>query len=62
MTNIMMTQKTNPSPPQDQIPLLRRGIHPLHLFFLIACAVLAFPIVLYLLFIFVFLLMPGGFD
>jgi hypothetical protein len=48
--------------PQDEQPPLDRGIHPLHLFFLIACAVLAFPIVLYLLFIFAFMLMPGGFD
>ena len=43
-------------------PPLQRGIHPLHLFILIACAALVFPIVLYLLFIFAFMLMPGGFD
>ena len=43
-------------------PPLARGIHPLHLFLLIACAALAFPIVLYLLFIFAIILMPGGFD
>jgi hypothetical protein len=48
--------------PEDPNPPLNRGIHPLHLLLLIACAVLAFPLVLYLLFIFAFILMPGGFD
>jgi hypothetical protein len=62
VTNIMVPQNQSPPPPQDQNPPLKRGIHPLHLFLLIACAALAFPILLYLLFIFTFMLMPGGFD
>lgn len=43
-------------------PPLKRGIHSLHLFLLIACAAMTFPILLYLLFILAFVLMPGGFD
>jgi hypothetical protein len=61
MTNIMVSQNRNP-PPQHQILPLDRGIHPLHLMLIIGAAVLAFPIVLHLFFIFAFMLMPGGFD
>jgi hypothetical protein len=39
-----------------------RGIHPLHLMFLIAGMVLVFPLLLYMLFAVVFLLVPGGMD
>lgn len=58
----MLPQNLNLPPPQDRIPPLRRGIHPLHLFVLIAGAALTFPVLLYLLVIFAFALMPGGFD
>ena len=49
---------------QQQTPAtsLDRGIHPLHLFALIAAAALAGPIILYSLFLLLFLLMPGGLD
>jgi len=49
-------------PQQSPEPTLKRGIHPLHLFLLIVSAALAFPLVIYLLFIFTFMLMPGGMD
>ena len=49
---------TAPSPG----PALERGIHPLHLLLLIATAVLAFPLVVYLIFILAFMLLPGGMD
>jgi hypothetical protein len=41
---------------------LKRGIHSLHLLLLIASAVLAFPLALYLIFIFAFMLLPGSVD
>lgn len=46
----------NPNPP------LKRDMHPLQIMLLIVSVVLAFPLLIYLLFIFAFLLMPGGFD
>jgi hypothetical protein len=46
----------------QSVPQLKRGIHPLHLLLLIASAVLAFPLVIYLLFMFAFFLIPGGMD
>jgi hypothetical protein len=48
--------------PQDESPPIERGIRPLHLLLIIGVAVMTFPILLYLLFIFVFMLMPGSFD
>jgi hypothetical protein len=48
--------------PQDSNPPLKRGIHPLHLIFLIGCAALAFPLAVYLVLMLAFLLMPGSMD
>ena len=48
--------------PQEPNPPLKRGIHPLHLVVLIAAAALAFPVLLYLFFVFAFMLMPGSMD
>ena len=62
MASIMVPQNPNPPPSQDQIPPLDRGIHPVHLPLIIVAAAMTFPILLYLLFIFTFVLMPGSFD
>jgi hypothetical protein len=56
-----MEQQPTDAPQNVNAPL-SRGIHPLHLLFLILSAALAAPILFYALFLFLFLLMPGSFD
>ncbi len=47
---------------QYPAPSLDRGIHPLRLLAFIASAALCGPVILYLAFLILFWLMPGGVD